>query len=233
MNRTIHIKHRLPFNWNYNRPMKLEFHFEGRSTEERILPSQNRKFEIGNSAGKLKMRMGHIKSEIAIPAGREDMYLTIGVKGNNALAWFYHYGMPVGIDANVVAPEEFVAFDDRYAESQTPLKRIDSVSFFLSLGVMAYLLYAIFTGDSTDDIASLVWATAVIGVTTLLILRKDRKKISVFTYKSRMFLFGGLLAVTTFTMAIEHGLELGWLVVLLPLTVLARTWMVDKAVPTA
>lgn len=229
MKRTIHIKLRLPYNMEPMRKYGLYF---DRLPKQLIMAGQCRKFEIGEEEQTLMVKLDYFKSKVLIPAGNGDVYVTIAMKGDTVMGWFLHSFTRRALLPKVVSKEEFDAFDhyyDNFGNAQ-PLKRIDSVSFILSLGVMAYLLYATFTGDPTDDIASLVWATAVIGVTTLLILWKDRKKLSVFTYKSRMFLFGGLLAVTTFTMTLEHGLELGWLVVLLPLTVLARTWVVDKEV---
>ena len=219
--RKIHVKFDLPFNWGAIRKFGLYF---DRLPKQLIMTGQNRTFEIDTEEQSLKIKLDYYKSEIIIPAGDTDIYLTIAMKGQNAFEWVWNSFKPNRMNLSIVSKSEFEEFDNYYAKTTKPIKEIDQPSFALTFGVIAYLMYTLFTTNAIDKAYSeLIWTTFILGVTTLIILLKDQRKVTVSTYKSRMILNSVWLFGVVLALSLQGILSMGWLVSLIPLTVIIRT----------
>lgn len=224
--RKVHIKFDLPHNWGAIRKYGLYF---DRLPKQLIMTGQSRIFEVDSDEQALKIKLDFYKSQIVIPEGDQDVYMTIAMKGENASEWVWNSFKRSGLSLNIVSISEFEAFDTHYSKTTQPIKELDQPSFALTAGVIAYLMYALFnTNVIIADYSQLIWGTFILGSTTLLILWKDRKKVSVLTYKSRMILNAAWLFGVVLYLSLQGFLSMGWLVSLIPLAVVVRTLTFEK-----
>lgn len=219
--RKVHIKLDLPYNWYAIRKYGLYF---DRLPKQLIMTGQNRSFEVDNDEQALKIKMDLFKSKIVIPEGDQDVYMTITMKGENASEWVWNSFKRSGLGLEIVSKPEFDSFDKHYSQTIKPIKELDQPSFTLTAGVIAYLMYALFSTNAINEgYSQLIWGTFILGATTLLILWKDRKKVSVLTYKSRMILNAAWLFGVVLYLSLQGFLSMGWLVALIPIIVVVRT----------
>lgn len=219
--RTVHIKYNLPYNWGAIRKLGLYFDSLPKQT---IMPNQNRSFKIDNTAQSLKIKLDYWRSKIEIPESDEELYITISMKGESPIQWTLHSFTRGALSINLVSQPEFDAFDNHYAQTNVPIKNLDSVSFVLTAGVTVYMMYKMFSVDRvSEDTSQLIWATFILVATMLLVMWKDRKRLSKSSYKSRMILNSIFLFMVVVSLSVQGFLSLGWIVALLPLTVLMRT----------
>lgn len=224
--RKVHIKLDLPYNWYAIRKFGLYF---DRLSKQLIMTGQSRTFEVDNDEQSLKIKMDLFKSQIVIPQGDQDVYINIVMKGETAAEWAWNSIKRSGLGLDIVSRAEFDVFDKHYSQTIKPIKELDQPSFALTAGVIAYLMYALFNTNAINEVYwLLIWATFVLGATTLLILWKDRKKVSVPSYKSRMILNSVWLFGVVFYLSLQGFLSMGWLVALVPLAVVFRTLTVGN-----
>lgn len=219
--RQIHIKFELPFNWYAIRKLGLYFH---NLPKQAIMPGQCREFSIDVDQQSLQLKLDFFKSQILIPKGEEDIYVTIAIKGENSVGWVLNSFTRSGLSPKICSKAIFDAFDQYYSMTTERIKEIDYPSFAMTTGVIAYLLYTVINSNFIPEGESqLIWATVVIGIVTLFVLWKDRYKISRFTYKSRIIVNSLLLFAVMTYLSLQGFLAMGWLVALIPLSILFRT----------
>ncbi len=219
--RTVHVKFDLPYNWSAIRKLGLYFDSLPKQT---IMPKQDRSFQIDNTAQSFKVKLDIWRSKIEIPEGDQELYITVSIKGDNPIQWTLHSFTRGALRIDIVPKSEYDAFDSNYSQTIIPIQELDGVSFILTAGVVVYLLYNVFSIDTvSEDNSELIWATTIMVATMLLVLWKDRKKVSKSSYKSRMILNSVFLFLVVTSLSVQGFLSMGWLVALLPITVLMRT----------
>ena len=224
--RQVHLKFDLPYNWYAAR--KLGLYFDNLS-KQLIMTGQNRTFKVNSDQQLLRIKLDFFKTKLIIPKGDEDVYVTIAMKGENSLGWVLNSFTRRGLIPTVVSKTEFDAFDQYYFKTTAPITDIDYVSFGLTAGVIAYLFYALFnTGVVSEGTSQLIWATAIIGVVTLLVILQDRKSVSRITYKSRLIVNSLLLFTVVTYLSLLGFLSLGWFVAIIPIAVFFRTLSFEK-----
>lgn len=224
--RVIHVKFDLPYNWGSLR--KYGLHFD-RLPKQTIMTGQYRQFEVDNESMALCVKMDFYKSQVIIPKGDNDLYITISMKGESSIEWVLNSFTRKALQLKLVSCKEFDEFESNYSKTLKPIAGIDHISFVLSAGAIAYVVYTMFRAEVIDDEkATLIWVTTIIGALTLSILWKDRKKIAKAAYKSRMILLNALLFIIILVLSIQGFLTLGWIIVLVPIVVITRTIMFEN-----
>lgn len=215
----------MPYNWYGLRKIGLYF---DNSSKQTIMPKQKRSFEVDDKEHELRVKLDFLRAKIEIPAGNDDVFITIGAKGESPVQWFLNSLLPNGLKMCIVSKSEFDEFDNCYSKTTVPIKGVDGVSFILTFGVVVYLVYSLFSTSFSEDASQLVWATTIIVATLLLVLWKDRRKVSKSSYKTRMILNSVFLFVVVISLSMQGFLSMGWLIALLPITVLMRTLVFEN-----
>lgn len=222
----INVKCELPANMYTLRSFKLKF--DG-GIKHHISLGGERTFEFEQKNAQLSARIDFLSQKLDLDNSEDEIYIVLGMRGNNMFEWFLNGLYPRGLMLKQVDRNDYLNYGPvHYSSNVKTVRGVDSYTLFIVALLSVGMIYqGIQFSDVHDGLTEFLYSTSFISIATISRLYFKKSATEAWAYMSNFVIISSLMVIAIIW-AGKYGLALAGLWVQVPILIVLRSLVYVK-----